>query len=56
VAFSRLATHVPQSCPLIIESIIRPEFMEREIEAVENAFSRWMSVEQMQPSGVLAGR
>lgn len=38
LAFSRIAQHVPSTCPLIIESIIPPEKMNDELAAVAFAF------------------
>ena len=37
-AFARIARHVPESCPLIIESVIPPEQIEHELAAVAGAF------------------
>ncbi len=37
-AFGRVAARVPASCPLIIESVIPPEAIARELEAVAQAF------------------
>ena len=38
LAFSRVAAHIPKTCPLIIESIIDSEHIEQEIRAVTEAF------------------
>jgi hypothetical protein len=37
-AFSRIVHLVPAGCPLIIESIIRPELIESELDAVSALF------------------
>jgi hypothetical protein len=42
-AYERVARHVPERCPLIIESVIEPDAMAREIEAVATAFGRQTS-------------
>jgi hypothetical protein len=53
VAFSRLATHIPASCPLIIESIIASTaLMARELAAVTTAFEKWVSIETLYGSEV----
>lgn len=39
VAFKRVARHVPEDCPLIIESVIPAEAVSQELEAVEDAFN-----------------
>lgn len=31
IAFSRLAAHVPRNCPIVIESVIEPDAIEREL-------------------------
>ncbi|MEK6371430.1 MAG: TIM barrel protein [Acidobacteriota bacterium] len=38
LAFSRLAMHVPRGCPMIIESVIEPDAIEREVNAAIGAF------------------
>ncbi len=38
VAFSHLASHVPRYCPVIIESVVEPEEIERELQAALGAF------------------
>lgn len=38
-AFARVARRVPHDCPLIIESVIAPDAMERELDTVLAAFS-----------------
>lgn len=38
-AFARVAHHVPFDCPLIIESVITPEVIEREVESVSAVFA-----------------
>jgi len=38
IAFRRIAGHIPEDCPLIIESVIRPDQMEEEIRKVSEAF------------------
>lgn len=45
VAFSRIATYIPATCPLIIESVIQPEGLLREIDAVLTAFEASASSE-----------
>jgi hypothetical protein len=37
-AFARVARYVPVDCPLIVESIIPPESIRREIDAVNAIF------------------
>ena len=37
-AFGRVANHVPQTCPLIIESMVEPGKIAAEIESVAEAF------------------
>jgi hypothetical protein len=37
-AFARIAHLLPADCPLIIESIVPPELMERELDAVSALF------------------
>ncbi|MCA9704266.1 MAG: hypothetical protein KDK70_00255 [Myxococcales bacterium] len=37
-AFERVAKHVPPECPLIIESVVGPEALEGELDAVLQAF------------------
>jgi len=37
-AFASVAHQIPEDCPLIIESVIEPEEIARELEAVETAF------------------
>lgn len=44
LAFSRLAAHIPDTCPLIIESIIESSLIEQELMAVQEAFERPSSV------------
>lgn len=44
LAFSRLATHIPASCPLIIESVIEESQMVQELDAVIEAFDESSSV------------
>jgi hypothetical protein len=38
-AYEHLARYIPQACPLIIESVIEPAEIGRELEAVANAFA-----------------
>lgn len=38
-AFLRVARHIPVDCPLIIESVVEPTAMEREVRAVLAAFA-----------------
>jgi sugar phosphate isomerase/epimerase len=38
VAFSRLAAHVPRNCPVIIESVVESDAIERESAAAMEAF------------------
>ncbi len=37
-AYARVARHVPEACPLIIESVVSPEAIPNEISAVSSAF------------------
>ncbi len=37
-AFERVARHIPEDCPLIIESVVKPEQMQTEVDAVLRAF------------------
>ncbi len=54
VAFSRLAQHVPSSCPLIIESIIGSELIRAEVRSVTAAFERWLSFDAPEASDAAA--
>jgi hypothetical protein len=53
VAFSRLAAHIPASCPLIIESVIASTaLITRELAAVTTAFEKWVSIETLHDAEV----
>jgi hypothetical protein len=39
LAFSRLASHIPQNCPIIIESVIEAGAIEREVKIAAEAFN-----------------
>jgi hypothetical protein len=53
VAFSRLAAHIPASCPLIIESVIASAaLIARELAAVTTAFEKWVSIETLHDAEV----
>lgn len=54
LAFSRLAAHVPRTCPVIIESVIEFDAMEREVTAAIGAFDEEPGAWRLGTRGLVA--
>ena len=54
LAFSRVASHVPQNCPIIIESVIEAEDMDREVDAAGEAFDEEEGGWRLKPPSLVA--
>src|SRR5438552_1596251 len=47
MAFSRIAPHIPETCPLIIESIVAAPLISQELAAVAEVFNEPLSVHEL---------